>query len=257
MVERRRAGGDTLSRTSAKIALFSGEPFEAGKVLSLGDDAANHLRVVRAALGESVDLRDGRGGVGSGTIARMARGSVTIDVTDAAHVEPLPAIHLMAPIGDRDRMLWLAEKATEIGVASWRPVLWRRSKSVSPRGEGTMFLAKLRARMVSALLQSRGAWLPEIHPDAPPERAIAATPAGSKVLLDFAGEPMLQAELGAPVTIAVGPEGGIEEQERAAFIESGFSPVTLGATTLRFETAGVAAAAIARAATSLSKQHHV
>ena len=256
-MERRGAGGCALSRTSAKIALFSVEPFEAGKVLALGDDAANHLRVVRAALGESVDLRDGRGGVGSGTIARLARGSVTIDVTDASHVEPLAPIHLMAPIGDRDRMLWLAEKATEIGVSSWRPVLWKRSKSVSPRGEGTMFLAKLRARMVSALLQSRGAWLPEIHPDAPPDRAIAAAPPGTRLLLDLAGSPMLSAELATPVTIAVGPEGGMEEQEREAFVESGFSPVTLGATTLRFETAGVAAAAIARAATSLSKQHHV
>ncbi|HUR92899.1 MAG TPA: RsmE family RNA methyltransferase [Gemmatimonadaceae bacterium] len=246
-----------MSRPTAKIALFAGEPFEAGKILTLAEDAANHLRVVRAALGDSVDLRDGRGGVGSGTIARMARGSVTVDVTDAEHVEPLPAIHLMAPIGDRDRMLWLGEKATEIGVTSWRPVLWKRSKSVSPRGEGTMFMAKLRARMISALLQSRGAWLPEIHPDAPPERAIAAAPAGARFLLHLDGAPMLAAELAAPVTIAVGPEGGIEEQERAAFVESGFSPVTLGATTLRFETAGVAAAAIARAATSLSTQDHV
>ena len=106
--------------------------------------------------------------------------------------------------------------------------------------------------MISALLQSRGAWLPEVHPDAPPERAIAAAPAGSRILLDVGGSPILSASLDSPVVIALGPEGGIEEQERAAFVESGFSPVTLGATTLRFETAGIAAAAIARAATSHS-----
>lgn len=243
--------------TPSRIALFAPEPFEAGKVLMLAEDAANHLRVVRASLGDIVELRDGRGGVGSGTIARLARGSVTVDVTETATVEPLPAIHLLAPIGDRDRMLWLGEKATEIGVTSWRPVLWKRSKSVSPRGEGTMFLAKLRARMISALLQSRGAWLPEVHPDAPPERAIAAAPQGSRILLDADGSPILSAPLTSPVVIALGPEGGIEEQERAAFVESGFSPVTLGVTTLRFETAGVAAAAIARAATSHSTTDHV
>ena len=241
----------------ARVALFSPEPFEAGRVLTLAEDAANHLRVVRAALGDAVDLRDGRGGVGSGTIARLARGSVTVDVTDVAAVEPLPPIHIMAPIGDRDRMLWLAEKATEIGVASWRPVLWRRSKSVSPRGEGTMFLAKLHSRMVAALLQSRGAWLPEIHPDAPPERAIAAAPPGSRVILDPRGSPILAAGLAAPVIIALGPEGGVEDDERAAFVESGFSPVTLGSTTLRFETAGVAAASIARAAMSHSTTDNV
>ena len=242
---------------SSRVALFAPEPFEAGKVLMLAEDAANHLRVVRASLGDTVELRDGRGGIGSGTIARMARGSVTIDVTEVATVDPLPAIHLLAPIGDRDRMLWLGEKATEIGVTSWRPVLWKRSKSVSPRGEGTMFLAKLRARMISALLQSRGAWLPEVHPDAPPERAIAAAPEGSRILLDAGGSPILSASLDSPVVIALGPEGGIEEQERGAFVESGFSTVTLGSTTLRFETAGVAAAAIARAATSHSTTDHV
>jgi len=242
---------------SARVALFVPEPFEAGKVLSLADDAANHLRAVRASLGDVVDLRDGRGGVGSGTIARLSRESVTVDVTEAETVEPLPPIHLMAPIGDRDRMLWLGEKAAEIGVASWRPVLWKRSKSVSPRGEGTMFMAKLRLRMISALLQSRGAWLPEVHPDAPPERAIAAAPPGTRILLDVAGSPILSATFAAPVIIALGPEGGVEDQERSAFIESGFSPVTLGSTTLRFETAGVSAAAIARAATSLSTNGHV
>ncbi|CAN5613730.1 16S rRNA (uracil(1498)-N(3))-methyltransferase [soil metagenome] len=244
-------------RSPSRVALFSPEPFETGKVLTLAEDAANHLRVVRASLGDTVDLRDGRGGVGSGTIARMSRASVTVDVTEAASVEPLPMIHLMAPIGDRDRMLWLGEKATELGVTSWRPVLWKRSKSVSPRGEGTMFLAKLRARMIAALLQSRGAWLPEVHPDAPPERAIAAAPPGSRILLDAGGSPMLSATLVSPVIIALGPEGGIEEQERAAFVESGFNPVTLGSTTLRFETAGVAAIAIARAAASLSTNGHV
>lgn len=245
-----------IGRT-ARVALFVPEPFEAGKVLSLAEDAANHLRVVRASLGDAVDLRDGRGGVGSGTIARLSRGSVTIDVTEAETVDPLPPVHLMAPIGDRDRMLWLGEKAAEIGVASWRPVLWKRSKSVSPRGEGTMFMAKLRLRMISALLQSRGAWLPDVHPDAPPERAIAAAPPGTRILLDAAGSPILAAAFTAPVIIALGPEGGVEDQERAAFIESGFSPVTLGSTTLRFETAGVAAASIARAATSLSTNGNV
>ena len=242
---------------NARIALFSPDPFAAGKVLTLAEDAANHLRVVRAALGDSVDLRDGRGGVGSGTIARMSRTSVTIDVAEVDHVDPLPPIHLLSPIGDRDRMLWLAEKATELGVTSWRPVLWKRSKSVSPRGEGTMFTAKLRARMISALVQSRGAWLPEIHPDAPPERAIAAAPAGARIILDVGGAPILSVGLSAPVVVALGPEGGIEDQEKSAFVESGFSPVTLGSTTLRFETAGVAAVAIARATTSLSSSPNV
>jgi 16S rRNA (uracil1498-N3)-methyltransferase len=144
-------------------------------------------------------------------------------------------------------MLWLAEKATELGVTTWRPVLWRRSRSVSPRGEGTTFQAKIRARMISAHEQSGGAWLPALYPDAPLERAIAATPVGARVVLDGAGEPILGAHLSAPLTIATGPEGGIDDDERAALVEAGFTPVALAASILRFETAAIAGLAIARA----------
>ena len=55
----------------------------------------------------------------------------------------------------------LAEKVTELGVTSWRPVVWRRSKSVSPRGEGPTFQGKVRGRMTSALIQSGSGWLPD------------------------------------------------------------------------------------------------
>ena len=57
-----------------------------------------------------------------------------------------------------------------------------------------------------------------------------------------------------PITIALGPEGGMEPAERDAFIGAAFLPVKLGGTTLRFETAGVAAVAIAAASLALSRQ---
>jgi 16S rRNA (uracil1498-N3)-methyltransferase len=58
----------------------------------------------------------------------------------------------------------------------------------------------------------------------------------------------------APITIALGPEGGMEPAERDAFIGAAFLPVNLGLSTLRFETAGVAAVAIAVATHALSRQ---
>ena len=57
---------------------------------------------------------------------------------------------------------------------------------------------------------------------------------------------MLARPLVAPVTIAVGPEGGVEADERQRFVAAGFAPVSLGGNILRFETAGVAALAIVR-----------
>jgi 16S rRNA (uracil1498-N3)-methyltransferase len=170
-----------------------------------------------------------------------------VEVEEVEEVEPLPEVHLMAPIADRDRMLLLAEKATELGVTSWRPVFWRRSRGVSPRGEGATFQGKVRARMIAALTQSGGGWLPAIFPDAPIERAIAACPAGTRWLLDESGAPPTAGPLEPPVTVVVGPEGGIEPDERAAFIEAGFTPISVAPTTLRFETAAIAGLALARA----------
>ena len=156
------------------------------------------------------------------------------------------------PIGDRDRMLWLAEKATELAATSWRPVAWRRSRSVSPRGEGAGFQAKARARMASALAQCEGGWLPALYPDATVERAIAATPPGSRLLLDPDGAPIASLPmLAAPVTLALGPEGGMERDERDRLVEAGFAPVALAGNILRFETAGLAALAIVRALLAL------
>jgi 16S rRNA (uracil1498-N3)-methyltransferase len=101
--------------------------------------------------------------------------------------------------------------------------------------------------MVSALIQSRGGWLPDIHPSAPVSRAISAAPEGARLLFDAAGDPILASKVADPVVVAIGPEGGFDSKERDEMIEAGFVPVSLAGSTLRFETAGVAALSIVRA----------
>ena len=72
----------------------------------------------------------------------------------------------------------------------WRPVLWNRSRSVSPRGEGAAFAEKVQARMTSALVQSHSPWLPNVSAEAGLERAIGDLPSdGTRLVLDVAGEP--------------------------------------------------------------------
>ena len=199
------------SDRAAAVAFFAGEGFSAGVALTLGDDAAQHARVLRIGAGESVELRDGRGGAGRGSISRVAKRSVTVDVADVWTVPSLPPVHLLVPVADRDRMLYLAEKATELCASSWRPVMWKRSRSVGPAGDGPAFQSRLKGRMIAALTQSRGGWLPEIHPSAPVTRAIAAAPEGARLLLDAnADAPLISLSLKLPVSIAVGPEGGFD-----------------------------------------------
>jgi 16S rRNA (uracil1498-N3)-methyltransferase len=242
--------------SSAVATFFSSDPLVAGGTVTLSEDAAHHIRVARVAVGECIALRDGAGKAAVGTLVKVSRGSALVDVIETSDISRPAPIHLLAPVADKERMLWLAEKVTELGITSWRPLLWRRSKSVSPRGEGAMFQGKVRARMTSALIQSGGGWLPDIFPEATIERAVAAAPLGTRLLLAKDGEPIIGVPMTTPVTIALGPEGGMEPAERDAFIGAAFLPVRLGDSTLRFETAGVAAVAIAAASLTRSRQSY-
>jgi 16S rRNA (uracil1498-N3)-methyltransferase len=240
--------------SSAVATFFSADSLTAGATITLSEEAAHHIRVARVGLGECIALRDGAGRAALGTLVRVSKSSALVDISETSELSRPAPIHLLAPVADRERMLWLAEKVTELAVTSWRPVMWRRSKSVSPRGEGPTFQAKVRARMTSALIQSGGGWLPDVFPESTVERAVAAAPLGTRLLLAKDGEPMVGVPMRAPITIALGPEGGMEQAERDTFIGAAFLPVKLGDSTLRFETAGVAAVAIAVASLVPSRQ---
>jgi len=230
-------------------------PFVVGATCVLDEHAARHMRVLRLDSGAVVGIRDGQGHVGAGKLVRLTKTQAYIEISDVDVIAPLPEVHLLVPVADRDRMLWLAEKACELGCTSWRPVLWRRSRSVSPRGEGVAFQQKVMARMTSALAQSEGAWLPQPYPEATLERALLAAPPGDRLVLDPAGAQMVGGTatvLQEPIVLAIGPEGGIEADELEALAASGFRAVRLGPTILRFETAAVAALAIARTALGAS-----
>ena len=229
------------------VTFFAIDGFGAGAPVTLGEDAAQHARVLRIGAGERVALRDGKGGGAAGVISRTAKRSITVDVAEVWRIDELPEVHMLVPVADRDRMLMLAEKCTELGATSWRPVIWRRSRSVGPAGDGPAFQSRLKGRMAAALTQSGGGWLPEVHPSAPVTRAVAAASQGTRLLLDAnADARLISHQLIAPVSIAVGPEGGLDARERDEMIEGGFTPVSLIGNTLRFETAGIAALAIVR-----------
>ncbi|MFN2397942.1 MAG: 16S rRNA (uracil(1498)-N(3))-methyltransferase [Gemmatimonadaceae bacterium] len=239
-------------QTSLATFMVSGH-IVAGRTIALGEGEARHVLVRRIAVGQRVRLTNGVGGVGSGTLVRLTKTQACVDVDTSQDVAQGDDIHLMVPVADRDRMLWLAEKATELGITSWRPVVWRRSKSVSPRGEGLGFQDKVRGRMTAALTQSGHAWMPTLFPDASLERALAAVPSGSRYVLDPEGASLLLHPITAPLTIAVGPEGGVEESELRLLMESDFIPVSLARQTLRFETAAIVAVGAVQAALTARK----
>lgn len=228
----------------AGVFCSSASTARAGAPIELGADAAQHVRVRRMRAGDALRVHDGAGRVAWGTLASVERRGATVGV-ERVEEAPRPApIHLLVPVADRDRMLWLAEKAVELGLASWRPVRWARSRSVAGRGEGAGFTEKLRARMAAAVVQSEGAWLPELHADAAPDAALAALPNATRVLLEPGAAPLGRAGVQAPLVLALGPEGGFAPEERDRLGDAGFHPASLGGNILRFETAGVAALAV-------------
>lgn len=232
----------------ALATFFADADLSTGSTLDLGDAAAQHARVRRLTEGEAVRLTNGRGAIGAGRIDRLAKSALVVVVNEVTFVSTPARLALFLPVADRDRMLWLAEKSTELGVSVWQPVMFRRSASVSPRGEGDAFTRKVRARMIGALEQSGGAWLPELAPTLALDDALVREDesGGDRFLLDRGGAPLVRARP-AGAAVMVGPEGGIEPDERSHIVDRhGWIPSSLGDTTLRFETAGVVAVGILR-----------
>jgi 16S rRNA (uracil1498-N3)-methyltransferase len=230
------------------VITFYTEPFmtEPGDI-DLGEDAAHHAQVRRVGVGDRVVATTGIGYQGIGRVASLGKRSMVVTIERIVYPRQPRPLHLFVPVADKERMLWLAEKATEFQISTWTPVMYNRSRSVSPRGEGEAFDKKLRARMIAALEQSGGAWLPEIDPIR--EVHHMQTPSDTKSFLLDRLAPSLagRQDLLNEVYLAVGPEGGFEPEERDALLGVGWIPVSLADSTLRFETAAMAAVAIVRA----------
>src|ERR1043166_5245643 len=225
---------------------FASGPFQTGEVAKLIEAQAHHVAVRRLAVGDPVTLRDGRGRRGHGVLESVAAFSTEVRVETVEIIPPPSPLELYLAVADLDRTLLVAEKAVEVGVTAWRPVFCARSASVRPRAEGKKSSERLMRRMVAALLQSGGAWLPAIHDQV--ELSLAAqTSRGTRVVCDRAGGPIATVNQRGGVAVLVGPEGGLESTEQSILDDAGWARVSPGPTTLRFETAAIVAIGALRA----------
>lgn len=233
---------------STVATFYADQPLAAGGRVDLGDAAAQHARVRRVQVGDSVRVTNGRGSVAEGSLERLTKGAASVTVESLRAIAAPPRLRLFVPVADRERMLWLAEKSAELAVTEWQPVLFQRSLSVTPRGQGDAFTRKARARMVGALEQSGGGWLPEICAELSLEEALvrAEHAEAERFFLERGGRSLVNTRPRAADAM-VGPEGGVEDDERMLIVDRhGWLPVSVGETTLRFETAGVIAAGLLR-----------
>lgn len=234
----------TADRTDANLPrLFVETALAEGAAFDLPAAQSHYLaQVLRRQAGDTVLLFDGRSGEWRAEIARVAKRAVTVTVTTRTRpAEVVPDLWLCAAPLKRGRIDWTAEKACELGVARFQPVLTRRT--VVER----LNLERLHAHMVEAAEQCGRTALPELAEPVPLARLLAGWPVDRALIFadETGGAPMSASLPPAPAAILIGPEGGFTPEERAAIrVLPTAHAVTLGPRILRADTAAVAAIAV-------------
>ncbi|WP_298212841.1 16S rRNA (uracil(1498)-N(3))-methyltransferase [Acidovorax sp.] len=236
-----------------------------GTELDLPPGAARHVQVLRLQPGDGITLFHGGQGAGDpggefdATVLKMGRNDVRVLVGahHATEREAPRAVHLLAGITANERMDWLVEKATELGVASITPLVAERSVLKLKGERADKKIAHWQAVAVAACEQCGRNRVPVVHGAIDlaawvrthAASATATTDAALRLLLSLRPGtlPLHQAAESdkgqRPVLFLSGPEGGLSSAEEDLAQQHGFAPVTLGPRVLRAETAPLAALA--------------
>ena len=215
-----------------------------GSDVALSHDEAHHvLRVLRLRAGEPLAIFDGAGREWEGTITEAQGGRLVVrlgeelrDTTEA----PLPLV-LVQGLCRPERVEWVLEKATEVGVHAIVLATCARSDGPPP---SEVRLQRWRRIVLEAAKQSGRRRLPELGGPRPLLEAASGV-TGMRVLLHPQSPSLALAGPPPPAAaLAVGPEGGFEEAEVEALRALGWVPASLGPRVLRTETAGLVAAAL-------------
>lgn len=234
--------------------IYVPQPLRPGREVELPVQAGEHIaRVLRLDRGHPLRLFNGDGGEYAGELASLAKRSVTARVLESATApereSPL-RITLGQGIARGEKMDWILQKATELGVARVVPLITDRTEVKLDAERAERRLAHWEAVLASACEQCGRNRLPEL---AEPMKladwaASLGEEAGLRLALDPHGDVAARdLVLGTQATLAVGPEGGLSEHDLATLDQAGFRGLRLGPRILRTETAGLAALAALQA----------
>ncbi len=234
-----------------QVLFVASTPAIGGRARLEGAEADHAHRSLRLKTGDAVQLVDGRGGRFHGRVAGLGKRAVEVEVDAEERIPVWPArrIWLGAGVLRSTRMDFLVEKAGELGVERFQPLLLTRCVA-RPAGEGTKS-ERWHRLAVESLKQSRRARLLEILPPADLDGFLAALPPARTLwVADPEGLDPREAARepgGGPLVAVVGPEGGLTPEERGILDRAGARFIRLGGHRLRAETAVVALLAAALA----------
>lgn len=234
-----------------RILLESLAPLAGARIVIGGDEAHHAARVKRCAVGDVVELLNGRGTRGPAVIrdirkSRQGEWELELEVTDIATDErAAPRLEVFAPAAKGERLEEMIDGLSQVGADAYRPLLTTRTV-VDPR-EGKM--NRLRRVAAESLKQCGRGWLLEIGDAIGFAEAIKPTPGTLVLAADASGGTPPAAAVGKAerVVLLVGPEGGFSDEEFAQLKASGVTLFRFAPHVLRVETAAVVGAAMIRA----------
>jgi 16S rRNA (uracil1498-N3)-methyltransferase len=231
-------------------------PLVSGQVVDLPPTAARHVQVLRMQPGHTLTLFNGEGGEFSAEVQHMGRSDVRVVVGKHrdAECEAACQVHLAVGMPANERMDWLVEKATELGVHRITPLMTERSviRLTGERAEKKQ--AHWQAVAASASEQCGRNRVPVIDMPERLDAWLARQTAQADVVhgvlsLHASTQPLNALREGAATTakswvLLNGPEGGLTDAEDAAARAKGFTALSLGERVLRAETAALGALAL-------------
>lgn len=223
--------------------LFVDRPLAEGNEVHVDGSAAHYLLgVMRLKAGAPVKLFDDRSGEYLATVASAGKRDLVLSIEARLRErEAVPDLWLCQALVKKDRFDWIAEKACELGIARFVPVLTARCVVDKVKED------RLRAQMIEAAEQCERTALPDIAPLAKLDRLLAEWPEGRLLYFcdERGGAPIGSALKPGPGALLIGPEGGFTDEENAAIrAHPSAVPVSLGPRILRADTAAVAAMAV-------------
>ena len=230
--------------------IFVDQPLAPGQCIVLDERAARYIgQVLRLRPGQQLVLFNGDGKDWQAEIASLDRRHGEVTIGEVVAIEPAASlsVHLGIGISRGERMDYALQKSVELGVGEITPLATLRSVVQLKPDRVEQRVAHWRGVVLAACEQSGRSRVPTLHPPTTLDDWLERTRDG--LLLHHAaatGLPGLAAPA-SPVPLLIGPEGGLDEGERARATAAGYTAVRLGPRVLRTETAPLAALAAIQA----------
>lgn len=228
------------------LPLFYEEDLPVAGQFKLNEESSRHIALVlRMKEGEQILITNGKGYtlITQIVLAHKKNTEVKIIQRDFSPIgKPKPAIAISL-IKNTGRFEWFVEKATEIGISTIIPLICSRTEKTHFRRE------RIQSILISAMLQSRQAWLPELCEPIKLDDVIKSENYICKFIAHCLEEKKMDLKNALPdeaasKLILIGPEGDFTKDEIRAAMLHNFIPVSLGDNRLRTETAGIVAAVL-------------